>query len=321
MTSRILTYATFPMLATINQWQQKNPKFRPLPQKANQDRPLLKQIIFPALTLLCKTPPMTTLSRKQGKRNKIRHNWTSIHERLHRGGHQMTMTRTRFPQFQSLLSLNRHGPQHRPDNRKRIVLHTPCNDLPVKKPFNQRNKAQSLFRKAFPNDNKFSALTDELITQPVDISMSSWKRLYAIARKYLSSRIGKQGRWLSDDASFDEISLVSNLEIQDLEDDLKQLEDEHDDGYDTETTNNTTPSLKPTCLMKRKASKIARTRVTGLLNASNPPHNWHWTGGPVIRHTSNQPARNIHVKVCWLLSLFSPPFAQYTNPTRGTRGK
>jgi hypothetical protein len=69
-----------------------------------------------------------------------------------------------------------------------------------------------------------------------------------------------------DDASFDGMSIVSNSEIQDLEDDLRNFEDE---GYDTETTDNTSPSHKFSRPKTRRSSSQARTRIDDLLNPQN----------------------------------------------------
>ena len=160
--------------------------------------------------------------------------------------------------------------------RKSSPPKIPPNELPVKNHSTLRNKAQSLYRKAFPNENRFSVLTDEIITQPTDISMTSFGN--DSSTELLQNISYQESEYEDtdslDDASFDEMSLVSNSELQDLEDDLKHFEDEDDDGYDTETTNNTSPSTKPTSFMKRKASKIARTRITKLLNLAIPTHDY-----------------------------------------------
>jgi hypothetical protein len=65
----------------------------------------------------------------------------------------------------------------------------------------------------------------------------------------------------SADESFDAMSLVSGSEIQGLEDDLKDYDD--DDGYDTETTDNTSPRHKRPKSNKRKSSERALERITG----------------------------------------------------------
>ncbi len=59
----------------------------------------------------------------------------------------------------------------------------------------------------------------------------------------------------SADNSLDAMSLVSGSEIQGLEDDLNDFDD--DDGYDTETTDNTSPRHKRQKSNKRKSSERA----------------------------------------------------------------
>jgi hypothetical protein len=66
----------------------------------------------------------------------------------------------------------------------------------------------------------------------------------------------------SADDSLDAMSLVSGSEIQGLEDDLKDFDD--DDGYDTETTDNTSPRHKRQKSNKRKSSERAKEVIIGL---------------------------------------------------------
>ncbi len=79
-------------------------------------------------------------------------------------------------------------------------------------------------------------LTDEITTQPVDISMTSLGN--DSAREHnISHQDSEYDKTDSlDDVSFDEMSIVSSSELQDLEDDHKKFEGEDDNGYDTETT-------------------------------------------------------------------------------------
>ena len=66
----------------------------------------------------------------------------------------------------------------------------------------------------------------------------------------------------SADDSLDAMSLVSGSEIQGLEDDLRDFDD--DDGYDTETTDNTSPRHKRQKSNKRKSSERAKAYIIGL---------------------------------------------------------
>ncbi len=68
----------------------------------------------------------------------------------------------------------------------------------------------------------------------------------------------------SDKDSLNNMSLVSSTEIQGLAKDLQTLED---DGYDTETTNNTSPSHKRH-KSSPKAGAISQERITIFYAAS-----------------------------------------------------
>jgi hypothetical protein len=83
-----------------------------------------------------------------------------------------------------------------------------------------------------------------------------------------------------DDASFDGMSFVSNSEIHDLEEDLRNF---NDDGYDTETTDNTSPSHKFSQPTTRKASSIARIRIKAKLDS-------HESYSPAVEANSDQPS-------------------------------
>jgi hypothetical protein len=76
-----------------------------------------------------------------------------------------------------------------------------------------------------------------------------------------------------DDESFDGMSLVSGSEIQGLEDDLL---DNNEDGYDTETTDNTSPSK--TSSSHRISNKQARKRIRKLYTSLDPMALHLWDG-------------------------------------------
>ena len=124
----------------------------------------------------------------------------------------------------------------------------------------QTRAAQHLYQKAFPfssTANRFSPLTEEHKCTPNDISRTSLvnESLDALDTSNIDSDYADNDSF--DDASFDGMSLVSNSELNDLEDDLRGFDD---DGYDTETTDNTSPSNKLS-QTTRKSSSNARARI------------------------------------------------------------
>ena len=104
----------------------------------------------------------------------------------------------------------------------------------------------------------------------------------------------------SEDISLEDMSLVSSSEMQGLEDDLREFED---DGYNTETTDNTSPS-KTHKTKKRKSSAQARTRISALYSPNAfPPVNL-WTGAEPDTSLPGtlQGSKNIHLSASPLAS-------------------
>ena len=126
-------------------------------------------------------------------------------------------------------------------------------------------KARKLFRKAFsPRDmsNRFSALEEEHhTTQGQDQALHKTNSLAATPPENDHSTPDSEysdNEELEDD-SLDDMSLVSGSEIQGLEEDLHDFDDE---GYDTETTDNTSPSHK-------RKNPSRRSRVTAQERIAN----------------------------------------------------
>jgi hypothetical protein len=93
-----------------------------------------------------------------------------------------------------------------------------------------------------------------------------------------------------DDDSFEEMSFISHSEIQDLEADAKDFED---DGYDTETTDNTTSSHKSSQPTTRKSSRRARERISELLIPSDAQQGHLWASNSPTKKSS-QPDGHSH---------------------------
>jgi hypothetical protein len=159
-------------------------------------------------------------------------------------------------------------PSRSPKKSQKPLL-KPGTSPPISRPTkSSRDKATNLFRQAFPPTNRFSVLTEEIITQPTDISMTSLSNASPnVSQDNISlQESAYEDSESSDDPSFDDMSIVSNAEIQDLVND--QSESDNDNGYDTETTNNTSPSVKSIKPTRRIASKNASAQITEMYEST-----------------------------------------------------
>jgi hypothetical protein len=164
-----------------------------------------------------------------------------------------------------------------------------------------RVKARNLMKKVFSSDtsNRFSALTEETLPHNEILngtSMDNEEPFDEIPQE--SSQLDSEydDMTSADDISLDDMSLVSNSEMQDLEDDLKDLVD--DEGYDTETTDNTSPRKKPYLEKKRKSSITARTRISQMYSSTDNPNvhprareDQNPASFPISPSTDSQPTR------------------------------
>ena len=139
-----------------------------------------------------------------------------------------------------------------------------------------RSSAKNLFKQAFPSAaNRFSALSEEqrpveqgVITQNMELKPHVFNE--EEDQSYTESA---EGQDLSDEESLDNMSLVSSTELQDLEDYAKS-----EDGYETDTTDNTSPSHKKAKLNTRKSGEKAKVRISEFYTASNALMDNLWDG-------------------------------------------
>ena len=166
--------------------------------------------------------------------------------------------------------------------RSNKTIPSPDIQKPTPKPYPKgREAARNLLSKVFrsmPTANRFSALDvldDDHHSSHVDTATMS-------TRQDASTEVPQETSFQDseyedqdslDDESFDGMSLVSGSEIQGLEDDLL---DNNEDGYDTETTDNTSPSK--TSSSHRISSKQAKKRIRELYTSSDPTALHLWDG-------------------------------------------
>ena len=139
---------------------------------------------------------------------------------------------------------------------------------PVKRLVVAKLSARKLFQRAVSRiekvaqnqTNRFQALEEDYNKQEAADGSTSQGNDLARQESDMSQGSEYTDNEESEDESLDEMSLVSASEIQGLEDDLREYDD---DGYDTETTDNTSPSHKRQ-KSSRKSSTRAQERISEL---------------------------------------------------------
>jgi hypothetical protein len=142
-----------------------------------------------------------------------------------------------------------------------------------------QTRARKLFQQAFPSDkpeNRFSLLADDPPRHDkLDMSTTSIGNASASsANSENHSFTDSDNVHNSMDDSMDGMSLVSNSEIDDLARDSILYDEE---GYDTDTTDNTSPS-KPSKTPRRQSSLHARSRISELYTSSDALLGNLWDG-------------------------------------------
>ena len=138
-------------------------------------------------------------------------------------------------------------------------------------------RARKLFTRAVQcpaTSNRFSALEDNQSSAKKDAPTPSQSATQLTKEPSQGGDIPAQDSDYSDyeesdSASTDDMSLVSGSEINGLEEDLKDFED---DGYDTETTDNTSPSHKRQKLPPRQSRTTAQTRISEIFAMTDTSH-------------------------------------------------
>jgi hypothetical protein len=172
---------------------------------------------------------------------------------------------------------------------------------PTKPTLHSKTKARNLIRQAFSSStaNRFSILNEETPIQPA-VGPGANKVISPSNNTTPEPDSDYEEVSSSEDTSLEDMSLVSSSEMQGLEDDLRDFDD---DGYDTETTDNTSPS-KTHKAKKRKSSAQARTRISALYSPNALPPVNLWTGAePDISSPGTLPGlTNIHLSAIPLAS-------------------
>jgi hypothetical protein len=128
-----------------------------------------------------------------------------------------------------------------------------------------RSSARNLFKKAFPvqlTENRFSPLQEEPPVGDMETTTPS-KEFFSYPSTSDDDMSYKENAEDSLDDSIDGMSLISTNELDDLAADTLHYDE---DGYDTDTTDNTSPS-KPSKTPHRKSSLHARLRISELYTA------------------------------------------------------
>ena len=166
--------------------------------------------------------------------------------------------------------------------RSNKPITSPAKQKPTSKPYQKGRKAtrnlMSIVFRSMPTANRFSALDvldDDHHSLKVDTATMSTRHKAStdVPQETSSQDSEYEDQDSLDDASFDGMLLVSDSEIQGLEGDLL---DNNDDGYDTETTDNTSPSKS--IPSHRISSKQARKRIRELYTSSDPMAFHLWDG-------------------------------------------
>jgi hypothetical protein len=162
-------------------------------------------------------------------------------------------------------------------SRVKQVLDEPTGDI-RRANTKDTSKARNLFKKAFPSEptaNRFSPLQEDFLAEDMDTTMITTGSVpYSPPQDDDPSYKEMDNADNLLDDSIDDMSLISNNELDDLAIDSLQYDE---DGYDTDTTDNTSPS-KPSKTSYRKSSLHARLRISELYTAPDALLGNIWDG-------------------------------------------